>query len=169
LIIRPAALADVDGIARVHVQAWDESYRGLIPDAAFDDYSVEQRAAQWRGTLGNPDVLVYVAEHDGALRGFGSAGKPRTELSTESEIYSFYLLDDVKRRGFGRMLFICLREELAARGFASLGLWVLISNAPARRFYEAMGGRTGEIRVDRSGESVLDDISYIWDDLAQLR
>jgi ribosomal protein S18 acetylase RimI-like enzyme len=169
VIIRPAALADVDGIARVHIQAWHESYRGLIPDGAFDDYSVEKRVVQWRGTLGNPAVLVYVIERDGAVCGFGSAGKPRTELATASEIYSFYLLDAVKRQGVGRMLFTRLREELIARGFASLGLWVLTSNAPARRFYEAMGGQLGETRLDRRGEFEFDDIAYILDDLAQLR
>ena len=53
---------------------------------------------------------------------------------------------------------------LAARGFASLGLWVLSDNVPARRFYETMGGRAGETRIDRRGELVLDDIAYLWDD-----
>jgi ribosomal protein S18 acetylase RimI-like enzyme len=169
VLVRPAAPGDAEAIARTHVQAWNESYRGLIPDAAFDDHSVETRVTQWHGTLGNPDVLVRVVEHNGAIRGFGSAGKPRTELPTAAEIYSFYLLDEVKRRGVGRMLFTRLREELAARGFASLGLWVLSNNAPARRFYEAMGGRSGEIRVDRRGEFSFDDIAYIWDAPAQLR
>lgn len=168
MIIRPAVPADVDAIARVHVQAWEESYRGLVPDAAFDDYSVEKRATQWRGTLGNSDVLVGVAERDGTICGFGSAGRPRTGLSTVGEIYSFYLIDAVKRRGVGRMLFTHLRDGLAVRGFASLGLWVLSNNVPARRFYETMGGRVGESRIDRRGELVFEDVAYIWDDIAHL-
>jgi ribosomal protein S18 acetylase RimI-like enzyme len=167
LIIRPAVPADVDAIARVHVQAWGESYRGLVPDAAFDHYSVETRTAQWRGTLGNSNVLVGVAEHDGAVCGFGSAGRPR-RLSTDCEIYAFYLLDAVKRRGVGRMLFTHLRDALVARGFASLGLWVLSNNVPARRFYETMGGRAGETRIDRRGELTFEDIAYLWDDIAHL-
>ena len=43
---------------------------------------------------------------------------------------------------------------------------MLTENAPARRFYEAMGGRTGETRIERRGELVLDEIAYLWDDLA---
>jgi hypothetical protein len=42
----------------------------------------------------------------------------------------------------------------------------LTGNAPARRFYEAMGGRTGETRIERRDEAVLDEIAYVWDDLA---
>jgi hypothetical protein len=58
-----------------------------------------------------------------------------------------------------------LLADLAGRGFKSTGLWVLTANEPARRFYEAMGGRTGDIRVERRDGYVLDEIAYIWDDL----
>jgi hypothetical protein len=65
LIIRRADSADADQIARAHIQAWEETYRGLIPDAAFALHSLDTRIAQWRATLGNPAVLVHVAERDG--------------------------------------------------------------------------------------------------------
>jgi len=88
-MIRRATPADVDSIARVHVQAWRESYSALMPQGAIDARSVETRANQWRGTLAGPDgpTFVYVAEQDGAICGFGSAGKIRwTGLSTGSEV-----------------------------------------------------------------------------------
>jgi ribosomal protein S18 acetylase RimI-like enzyme len=166
LIVRPANNSDAERIACVHLQAWEESYRGLIPDAAFALHSADTRVAQWRATLGNPAVLVHVAERDGVICGFGSGGRSRG-LSTASEIYTFYLLDAVKRQGIGRMLFLQLRDALAARGFESLGLWVLTNNMPARRFYQAMGGRAGETRIDRRGDLAFEDIAYIWDDIAR--
>jgi ribosomal protein S18 acetylase RimI-like enzyme len=168
-MIRRATPADVDGIAQVHVQAWRESYPGLMPQAAIEARSVETRMSQWRNTLAESDRLtfVYVAEEDRAICGFGSAGTIRwTGLSTGSEVSALYLLDAVKRRGIGRMLFVRLLGELAVRGFTSTGLWVLTRNTPARRFYEALGGRSGGTRVERRGEYVLDEIAYIWDDLA---
>jgi ribosomal protein S18 acetylase RimI-like enzyme len=167
--IRQARLADVDAIARVHVQAWRETYRDLMPQAALDGLSVDRRAAQWRGTLGAADspTFVHVAVRDGVVCGFGSAGRVRwTGLSTEGEISALYLLDAIKRQGIGRRLFRRLIRGLAAQGFRSAGLWVLTENPPARRFYEAMGGRTGATRIERRGELVLDEIAYLWDDLA---
>jgi L-amino acid N-acyltransferase YncA len=107
LNIRRATLADVDGIAGAHVQAWRESYGALVSETALDARPIEQRAEQWRDTLGEPDspTFVHVAEQDGIVCGFGSAGKVRwTGLSTDSEVSALYLLDAVKRRGVGRTL-----------------------------------------------------------------
>lgn len=168
-MIRRATPADLAGLARVHVQAWRESYPDLLPLAAIEARSIATRIDQWRGTLAEPDspTFVYVAEQAGAICGFGSAGAIRwTGLSTGSEVSALYLLDAVKRRGIGRAIFRALLAELAARGFASTGLWVLSRNAPARRFYEAMGGRSGETRIDRHGDHVLDEVAYRWDDLS---
>jgi ribosomal protein S18 acetylase RimI-like enzyme len=168
LIVRRAVPADVESIARVHVKAWEETYRGLVPDEAFDSYTVEKRVTQWRGLLADPAKLVQVVESDGEVCGFGSAGTSRPGLAAAGEIYSFYLLDAVKHQGNGRRLFARLREELVARDFASLGLWVLANNLPARRFYEAMGGCSRDVRVDRRGDLTFNDIAYLWDDIAGL-
>jgi ribosomal protein S18 acetylase RimI-like enzyme len=166
LIVRPATLSDVDGIARAHVQAWRESYRELLPQATLDALSVEKRAAQWRHTLGNPDRATFVAEDDGAVCGFASGGGILwSGLSTGSEVSALYLLDAAKRRGVGRALFQAELNALAGRGFTSTGLWVLAGNVPARRFYEAMGGRPAETRIDTMGGLALDEISYVWNDL----
>jgi ribosomal protein S18 acetylase RimI-like enzyme len=164
--VRPATLADVDGIARVHVQAWRESYTGLVPPEAFGLHSVETRIAQWHAVLSNPDRSTLVYASDGAVGGFASGGPIKwTGLSTSSEVSLLYLLDTFKRKGIGRTLFGGLMAVLAARGFTSCGLMTLTNNVAARRFYEAMGGRAGEIRLDERGGITFEDIAYIWDDV----
>lgn len=168
--IRRAQPADADGIARVHVQAWSESYRGMVPDAAFDDYPIEKRLTQWRSSLADPQRTAFVLESDGEIMGFASGGPVKwTGLSTDGEVSSLYLLDEAKRRGNGRALLGALFAALKDRGFKSAGLWTLSNNTPARRFYEAMGGRAAQTRQDRRGELVFEDIAYIWDDLASAR
>ena len=170
MILRPATLSDVEGIACVHVQAWRESYRELIPQATLDALSVEKRAAQWRHTLCNPDRSTFVAEVAGTLCGFASGGGILwSGLSTGSEVSALYLLDSAKRRGVGRALFQAELTALTGRGFTSTGLWVLTGNGPARRFYEAMGGRAAESRIDTTGGLALDEISYFWNDLTEYR
>jgi ribosomal protein S18 acetylase RimI-like enzyme len=170
LIVRPATLSDVDGIARVHVQAWRESYRELIPQATLDALSVEKRAAQWRHTLGNPDRTTFVAEDGSAVCGFVSGGGILwSGLSTGSEVSALYLLDAAKRRGVGRTLFQAELITLAGCGFTSTGLWVLTGNIAARRFYETMGGRPAETRTDTMGGLALEEVAYVWNDLAAYR
>ncbi len=168
-LIRAATPADVEGIARVHVQAWRESYAGLVPPEAFEQHSLEIRLAQWRATLSDPDRSTLVYESDRAIAGFISGGPVKwTGLSTSSEVASLYLLDAVKRRGVGRALLTQFMSVLASRSFSSCGLWTLSNNVAARRFYEAMGGRSGEIRIDRRNNLDYEDISYLWDDVSHV-
>jgi hypothetical protein len=53
---------------------------------------------------------------------------------------------------------------LAARGQRQAGLWVLTDNAPARAFYEAIGGRRVHQRIDESEGWACDETAYVWDD-----
>ena len=168
-LVRPATTADMDGIARVHVRAWRESYSGLVPPEAFEHHSLETRITQWRATLSDSDRQTLVYENGGTVTGFVSGGSIKwTGLSTDCEIASLYLLDAVKRRGVGRGLFGQFITVSAGCGFRSCGLWPLASNIPARRFYEAMGGRAGETRIDWRNNIAYEDISYIWDDISRV-
>jgi ribosomal protein S18 acetylase RimI-like enzyme len=167
-VIRPATRADIERIAFIHVQAWRETYRGLVPDALLAELSVEQRVRVWSDMLGAGEraPAILVADIDGTIVGFGSACRTRNErLGTEGEVTSIYLLDGSKRRGIGRRLFVGLLAWLGERGCRSVGLWVLDTNSVARRFYEAMGGRTGPTKIDQRTDTTLHEIGYVWDDV----
>jgi hypothetical protein len=88
--IRLATIDDVEHIARVHVQAWRETYRGLVPDAMLDRLSAEDRAVMWRSAFADPakaPALLVVEDVNGTIVGFGSAGRARSDkLQTEGEI-----------------------------------------------------------------------------------
>jgi GNAT superfamily N-acetyltransferase len=174
LVIRAATPADAASIARVHVQAWHESYRGLVPDDAIAALSVERSAGMWAQILaqdGQASVAhVVEREHDRDIVGFGSAGPARSSaLGTTGEIMAIYLLAEIKRRGIGRTLFTGLLRALAGRGHQSVGLWVLVDNHGTRRFYEVLGGRPGAIREADGSHVRMREIAYVWDDLAGLR
>ncbi len=165
--IRDAVEADVEGIARAHVQGWRESYKDLLAPEALAGMSVEERIRLWQGAFTHPDpkarLLVAEAE-DGEIVGFARGGPLRVKasdlLAAETEIYAVYLLDKVKRQGLGRRLMAGVFEHLAAQGFRSAGLWVLRENLPARRFYEALGGRPGpEQSFDLRGQTVT-EVAY---------
>ena len=63
-MVRGAEQADVPSIAQVHVQAWRETYTGLVPQEVLDTLSLEERAAMWRGALGEKNATsLLVCEH----------------------------------------------------------------------------------------------------------
>ena len=167
--IRPARLNDVDAIAAAHVAAWREAYRGLLPESVLADLTVAGRADQWRQTLTRGISAVLLAEgRDGGIAGFVSGGPRRTQLRGDAEIYALYVRAETHRQGLGRGLMRAAAEALQARGFRSLGLWVLRENAAARAFYERLGGNPGGARQDREAGYTVDEVAYEWPDLSTL-
>jgi ribosomal protein S18 acetylase RimI-like enzyme len=175
ITIRDAVQSDVEGVARVHVQGWRESYRAFLSPPALEGMSVEERAAMWRGAFARPDsearFLVAQAD-DGEIVGFARGGPVRGKesglLGTQTEIYAIYLLAKAKRQGLGRRLTKGVFDHLALRGFGSAGLWVLKENLAARRFYESLGGRAGpEQSFDLRGDRVT-EIAYRFEPIPRL-
>jgi ribosomal protein S18 acetylase RimI-like enzyme len=166
--IRAAEVEDCDALGRLHVRCWRETYSGLIPDWVIERAQPADRSLQWRKGLerGAKGPIVFIAEADDrSPAGFAAAGPVRdTALSWQSEIYALYVLQRHHRQGVGMALLRHLGAALAARGRRESGLWVLSANAPARAFYEAIGGRAVHQRVDQSEGWACDEIAYHWED-----
>ena len=80
LAVRPARVEDVAQMARVIVRCWQETYRGLMPDAVLDDPGLlAVRERFWTAALTDEryrDNRVAVAERDGELIGVAMSGPP---------------------------------------------------------------------------------------------
>lgn len=148
--------AEAAELARVHVASWRTTYAGLVAQATLDALDVDAKAARRRAIFarrrGPEDGVTWLAhDHDGALVGFADVGPARDpDLPCSGELYAIYLLRSAQRRGIGARLLRAGVASLRDLGHTSLGVWVLDGN-PARRFYEALGGRyvtTKTITID---------------------
>jgi GNAT superfamily N-acetyltransferase len=141
--IRQAQPADAGGIARVRVDSWRATYRGMIPDAYLDAMKVEASEALWQRVLaaGPNRTCTFVAAETGAIAGFASGlmlPEPRFDL--DAELTAIYVRADRQRTGIGRQLLrhvVVALRELGATGFLT---WVIARNRGARTFYETLGG-----------------------------
>lgn len=164
--IREAQITDAPAIARVHVDTWRSTYRGIVPDEVLDGLSYESRADMWRGAASEEeDRFVLVAEAESEVVGFAAAGPSRAEdLQFEGELYAIYVLEGHQGQGIGRGLMRAAGERLLAAAMASMLVWVLEEN-PYRQFYTELGGRAVAERQLQIGGTVLREIGYGWDDL----
>ena len=167
-LIRAATEADSGEIGRVHVAAWRETYPGLMPPHILEAQSADARAEQWRTGLarGTKGPIVFVAENpEGSLAGFGAAGPAREAgRNWQAEIHALYILRSSQRQGIGLTLMRQLARALKERDRHTVGLWVLTANAPARAFYERIGGWPDERRTDESEGWSCDETAYVWED-----
>ena len=167
--VRRATDRDAPKIAGVHIRTWQTAYRGQLPDDFLDRMSAsfERRTTFWAQEIAQrasaEDRAILVAEEDGEVVGFGTCGPSEDEPFDPSvgEVYSIYVDPEHWDHGHGRALFDAVTAILQKAGFKEATLWVLGTNARARRFYEIAGWRAdGATKTDQRGLVALHEVRY---------
>lgn len=176
--IREAELRDVAAMARVSVDSYRAAHRDQIPEASLMQFTYEESERNWARAIrelseaDERQEYIYVAENvEGLLVGVAMGGPERSHHPLYmGEIYFLYLLPEYQRQGIGRQLVISVVERLVEQEMDSLLIRVLKANAPARRFYEALGGQlvpdVEEEFEDRG--AVLVRVGYGWREVGEL-
>lgn len=168
--LRKATVHDAEQLGAVHVAAWKETYTGLLPEEMLSGLSAERRCAMWARILGHPsafdDTVVFLAEDQGVIIGFGACGRQRDERlgaqGFDAEIGAIYVLRSHQHQGIGQDLMRAMSSELQSSGFAAIALWVLRENTAARAFYEHLGGEMLGEKADQRGHTTLIEVAYGW-------
>jgi GNAT superfamily N-acetyltransferase len=139
LVVRPAQLGDVEGMARVVVRSWQETYRGLVPDGVLDDPGfLADRERFWAAALTDERFRqnrIAVAERGGRVIGVAMSGPPLDEDARWTrQLYVLYVhvADHGSGAGAGLLRSVVLPTESAA-------LWVADPNPRAEAFYRKHG------------------------------
>lgn len=167
--IRAARVEDAGRIAEIHVLGWQGGYRGLMPQDYLDGLDPAQRLAFRIQVLQQADWwsrggCFVVSDDDGVLAGFADVGRSRdddAEPGEVGEVMAIYVAPDAWSTGLGRELMNAVLTHLAKIGYGQVTLWVLDTNARARRFYEAAGFRPdGAVKIDDSRGFSLREVRY---------
>jgi ribosomal protein S18 acetylase RimI-like enzyme len=169
-MIRPALQDDAAAIARVHVAAWRSSYRGLLADDFLASLSEAGYTDRWRRVIGDGASRVLVVDEPEEIVGFASGGRERAgEAGFEGELYAIYIVAESQRKGHGRELVRTMAAALREQGLRDMIVWVLRDNAPAREFYERLGGTYVRSQPITIGADTLEEVAYGWRRLDDIR
>jgi GNAT superfamily N-acetyltransferase len=167
--IRPASPEDVPGIARVLVDTWRRTFRGLLSDEFLAGMSYERQEQRHGCYLAQDRVNYFVAvdRASGDVIGFINGGPNRHAdyQRYPAELYALYVLSERQRCGTGKRLLAALAPRLMESGFPSMMVWVLAKN-PNRGFYEHTGAREIASRSIVLQPDVVQEIAYGWDNIA---
>ncbi|MCC6616224.1 MAG: GNAT family N-acetyltransferase [Anaerolineae bacterium] len=169
-VYRDATADDATAIARIQVDTWWTTYRGIMPDAVLERLSYERSEANWRTGLENPQSRSFVklaCDENDTVLGFAAAGPEREgSHGFDGEIYAIYVLQSAQRGGLGVGLVTAAAIKLLARGIDNMIIWVLRDNPLGRGFYERIGGEQVTEREISIGGVMMPEIGYGWRDLA---
>lgn len=177
MILRRAGPAEAPAIARVQVDTWRSTYRGLVPDDFLAAMSPEKSAEGWRRALlraaqaerAGREFALVAEDPPGEVVGFCTGGPERdADPPRRGEVYAIYVLASHQGKGIGRRLMMAAAAKLELAALPSLVVWVLKQNDLACRFYAALGGEPAGRRVKPIGGVPLEEVLYEWTDLSRL-
>jgi GNAT superfamily N-acetyltransferase len=169
-IVRAAESGDAAGLAKVHIAAWKESYKGIMPDSVLDGQTYEKSMQGWIKRLAPGSGQKNFVALDGIeIIGFSGGGNAREKIGDfDGEMYAIYLLKKYHHMGLGRLLTKYFAEWLLENNYRGMYLWVLENN-PTRHYYESIGGVLLPGRkIQTFGGKELTEIAYGWQDLKKL-
>lgn len=164
--IRRAIKDDISAIAKVHVDSWKTTYKGIFSNEILDNITYNQREKLWESLFQNEDghQFRFVAETlNGKIIGFIDGGVERTDTyNCDGELYAIYILQKYQGMKIGQRLFQALLSECKKDNMQSLLVWV-VANNPSKKFYEKYNPEKIDTKLlERLN---VEEIAYAWRDM----
>ena len=159
--VRTPEPTDAAAMARVHVDTWSETYRGIMPDQLLDAPDlIDRRQRMWTQILAEAAPSKFtcaVAESDGRLVGIAMTGPPenvgsandgpeqsRASRPEDRHLYVLYAYQSMHGTGVGQDLLDAVIDPTV-----TTALWVADPNPRAQAFYSKNGFVSdGTIKTD---------------------
>ena len=169
--IRRAEITDIAGIAKVQVDAWHETYKGLICDEYLKALSYGDKTEKWKRIIedeGRPQRTLVIENESKDIVGFAFCGpNEEKEYDYDADLHALYILKAYQNQGYGSKIIKMAVKELVDLGYNSLIIWALEGNDYCR-FYEKMGGIKVEERLHTYGNQEVKLIGYGWEDIRSI-
>lgn len=171
--IRAAGPEDTKAMAMVNVETRKISYASFYPPELLTRRTPEQVECVWRKNIWEkpdpPGIFAFIAEEDWqGVVGFLIGGPEKSgDLEYLGEIYALYVLPQFQKAGVGGKLIQAAGKYFLENHMTSMFVWVLSDN-PARFFYERLGGKAVKKKSELFGVYELEETGYGWRDITLL-
>lgn len=156
---------NVENYARVNALAWKESYKGIVNDDFLELINQEEEIQKSINNLMdslNDSSRRFLLKVNNEYVGILRVRKTKYEKYSHcGELGALYLLDSMKKKGYGKILFTRAKKELIDMGYRSMIIGCLVDN-PSNEFYKYMGGKLVDTNtfVLPNGQELIENIYY---------
>ncbi len=168
--IEDLSLNNAEEYARVNVLAWEQSYKGIVDDEYIRFINTEEEikklTEKLKSKLGNDRNISFLLRVDGKPVGILSVRESKYDKYPNcGELGAIYLLDEVKGKGFGKILFQKTIEVLKKWGYKKMINGCFEGN-PSNEFYKHMGGKLVETKpLKLPNGQVINENFYYYDNI----
>lgn len=164
---REARAGDMGDIISIHVTGGQQAYAEILPLVYLQEAMPTEKRDLWQSRLGDgldrSKLSVTVAEEADQVAGFACfLFDQETDFGTY--LHNIYVAKNFQRRGVASGLLISgIGSFQESRLERPVHLLVFAKNAPARAFYERLGGKMIEqIARSRAGSEPIALCRYQW-------
>jgi GNAT superfamily N-acetyltransferase len=137
MTIRDATPGDIEALARIWYDAWQDAHAAILPDDLRRFRTFENFHERLQAALPH----VRVATSDGTVVGFC--------ITEGDELYQLFVAADARGTGIAAALVADAEAVMAVAGIETAWLACAIGNERAARFYEKQGWRRVGNQVSR--------------------
>lgn len=156
--------------AEVNTLAWKQTYKDIISDEFIESFTSKigkkRIIENLQDELRKNDNKSFLLKVDNQYVGILKIRKSKFEdLLDYGELGAIYLLDSVKGKGYGKIIFDKAVTELKKMNYKKMFNCCFEGN-PANKFYEHMGGKFLK-KIDvtlPNGEQLIENI-YVYDEI----
>lgn len=133
--IQKAKSIDIPQIARIHIDSWRKTYKGVMSESFLQSFNQKKTEKYWFDILKNKSYELLIFKKSNQVTGFMllNFGQPE---SNSIELESLYVCPKHQEIGVGSSLIKKVINKLKSRDFGQLYTWVLEDNFKAYRFYK---------------------------------
>lgn len=161
--IRLNRIEDQEGMARIKVDCWQDTYKNIIDQSYLDSLNYEIQTNKYIDSFDEYKNMVLVAEdvNDHKIIGYSCFSTDANEYA-DAELISLYIDNNYSRQGVGTSLLRETIKELKKYNKKTMMLWCIKENKNAIKFYEKMGGIKAFDKMAKIGNKVYQEYGYLF-------
>ena len=161
--IRLNRIEDQEGMARIKVDCWQDTYKNIIDQSYLDSLNYEIQTNKYIDSFDEYKNMVLVAEdvNNHKIIGYSCFSTDANEYA-DAELISLYIDKKYARRGVGTSLLRETIKELKKYNKKTMMLWCIKENKNAIKFYEKMGGIKVFDKMAKIGNKVYQEYGYLF-------
>lgn len=161
--IRLNRIEDQEGMAKIKVDCWQDTYKNIIDQSYLDSLNYEIQTNKYIDSFDEYKNMVLVAEdvNDHKIIGYACFSTDANEYA-DAELISLYIDKNYSRRGVGTSLLRETIKELKKYNKKTMMLWCIKENKNAIKFYEKMGGIKAFDKMAKIGNKVYQEYGYLF-------
>lgn len=158
--IRLVNIGDAQALTKINVDTWRSNYIGIVSDEHLNNISYNEEAYQ--RAIKNPRNIIYVAENNGELIGYGCSGvDTAVDAISPSKLAMMYVKKEFQNKGIGKKIFLKIAERLYTQGNSSLSANTFAA-ADSNFFYSSLGGIICQKQIENIGGKDIDTVCYLF-------